>query len=199
MQNIIRRSFTHGPGLDGCVVHYSVTPLLFLLWLILLLFILLFLVLLLFVLLLPHQEAAGSNKRERIFYGDNTVSVVDKGTDFTDRLNAVSDDYSTELTISAVHLSDNVMFICQVNGLAAGNAEAKTRLQVFGKICKNTPERFSMKGCPDSVLILDFSPISARKRTILNRIWLNAPIKSSPFCSSDSTLYDTVTMIHTLT
>lgn len=76
----------------------------------------------------------GSGKRERIFYGDNTFSIVDNGTDFTNRMDAVSEDYSTELLIREVRLSDNLMFVCQVNGLTAGNAEGKTQLKVFGKM-----------------------------------------------------------------
>lgn len=92
--------------------------------------------------LLPHQEAVGSSKRERIYYGDNVFSIVDNGTAFTDRMEAMSDDYSTELVIREVRLSDNLMFVCQVNGLAAGNAEGKTRLQVFGEMSKITPQRF---------------------------------------------------------
>lgn len=81
-------------------------------------------------------------KRERIFYSDDAISIVDKGTDFTDRLFTVCDENSSKLTINESRLADNVMFICQVNGMAAGNAEAKTRLKVFGEMCKNTPQRF---------------------------------------------------------
>lgn len=86
---------------------------------------------------------AGS-KRERIYYNDNTSSILDQGTDFTDRITTKVNPNSVELLIRDVRLSDNVVFVCQVNGLAAGNAEGKTTLHVFGEMCKNTP-----KNCPD--------------------------------------------------
>lgn len=98
------------------------------------------LVLLLFVVLLPHQEAVGGSKRERIFYNDNTFSILDNGTDFTNRMESASYNYTTELLIRDVRLSDNVVFVCQVNGLAAGNAEGKTRLHVFGEMCKKNKQ-----------------------------------------------------------
>lgn len=76
-------------------------------------------------------EAVGGSKRKRVYYADNVLSMVDNGTDFTGRMNAVADHHSTQLLIRDVRLSDNVVFVCQVNGLAAGNAESKTRLRVF--------------------------------------------------------------------
>lgn len=119
-------------------------------------FLLLFLVLLLFGVLLPHQEAVADRKRERIFYSDNNISIVDKGTDFTNRTETMSNHNSIELLISDVRLSDNKVLVCQVNGMAAGNAEVKTRLQVFGEMCKNTQISFR-------AVLSHISPISSQK------------------------------------
>ncbi|XP_051901540.1 basal cell adhesion molecule-like isoform X2 [Pristis pectinata] len=66
--------------------------------------------------------------RERIAYKDQTSSVVDPGTGFTDR---VSVDGDFGLTISPVLLQDEQSFLCQVIAGAAGSHEGKTELKVY--------------------------------------------------------------------
>lgn len=68
----------------------------------------------------------------RIFYGDGSQQIVDNNTDYTGRIQVTSDQQGTRLTIQKVQLSDEREFFCQVNGLAAGTAEGKTHLRVFG-------------------------------------------------------------------
>lgn len=75
----------------------------------------------------------GSSSRKRIFYGDNTYNAVDNGTDYSGRVDVLSDQRGTQLVIRDVGLSDEMQFFCQVNGLTAGNAEGKTQLRVFGE------------------------------------------------------------------
>lgn len=79
------------------------------------------------------QRALGSNTRMRIFYGDQNEQMVDNNTDYSGRIEVTSDQQGTQLTIQDVQLSDEREFFCQVNGLAAGYAEGKTHLRVFGK------------------------------------------------------------------
>lgn len=74
----------------------------------------------------------------RIHYGDNSQQVVDNNTDYSGRIVVTSDHQGTVLTIKNVQLSDEREFFCQVNGLAAGNAEGKTHLRVFGKEVHST-------------------------------------------------------------
>lgn len=75
----------------------------------------------------------GSSSRKRIFYGDDAYNEVDNGTDYSGRMDVLSDQFGTQLIIRDVRLSDEMQFFCQVNGLTAGNAEGKTQLRVFGK------------------------------------------------------------------
>lgn len=76
----------------------------------------------------------GNSSRKRIFYGDNTYNAVDNGTDYSSRIDVLSDQFGTQLIIRDVRLSDEVQFFCQVNALTAGNTEGKTQLRVFGEI-----------------------------------------------------------------
>ncbi|KAJ7997003.1 hypothetical protein DPEC_G00224400 [Dallia pectoralis] len=75
----------------------------------------------------------GSRTRERIYYGDDTLQIVDNGTDFMGRITVsdIRDKEGVLLTIQNVQLSDEREFFCQVNGMAAGNGEGKTHLRVF--------------------------------------------------------------------
>lgn len=75
----------------------------------------------------------GSSSRKRIFYADNTYSAVDNNTDYSGRIDVLSDQLGTQLIIRDVRLSDEMQFFCQVNGLTAGNVEGKTQLRVFGE------------------------------------------------------------------
>lgn len=79
------------------------------------------------------QRAVGNSSRVRIFYSDSRQQVVDNKTDYSGRIQVTSDQQGIHLTIQDVRLSDEREFFCQVNGLAAGSAEGKTHLRVFGK------------------------------------------------------------------
>uniref|UniRef100_A0A3Q4H2B5 Cell surface glycoprotein MUC18-like n=1 Tax=Neolamprologus brichardi TaxID=32507 RepID=A0A3Q4H2B5_NEOBR len=57
--------------------------------------------------------------------------LIDSGTDYTDRINVVTDEKGTLLSIQDVRLSDEREFYCHVNGLAAGSGVRKTHLRVF--------------------------------------------------------------------
>lgn len=78
----------------------------------------------------------------RIFYGDNKQEIVDDKTDYSGRINVTLDEQGTQLTIQDVQLSDEREFFCQVNGMAAGGAEGKTHLRVFGKKASKTLSEF---------------------------------------------------------
>ncbi|KAM6911835.1 cell surface glycoprotein MUC18 [Lycodopsis pacificus] len=84
-----------------------------------------------FVMIQWFVRAAGNSARMRIFYGDGSQQVVDNNTDYSGRIEVTSDQQGTRLTIQDVQLYDEREFFCQVNGLAAGNAEGKTHLRVF--------------------------------------------------------------------
>lgn len=63
---------------------------------------------------------------------------MDNNTDYSGRIEPTSDHLGTQLNIKNVRLSDEREFFCQVNGLAAGSAEGKTHLRVFGKDTRKT-------------------------------------------------------------
>ncbi|XP_070839474.1 cell surface glycoprotein MUC18 isoform X2 [Chaetodon trifascialis] len=84
-----------------------------------------------FVMIQWFVRAVGSGSRMRIFYSDGTEQMVDNNTDYSGRIQVTSDQQGTQLIIQDVQLSDEREFFCQVNGLAAGNAEGKTHLRVF--------------------------------------------------------------------
>ncbi|XP_076606717.1 cell surface glycoprotein MUC18 isoform X1 [Chaetodon auriga] len=84
-----------------------------------------------FVMIQWFVTAVGSGSRMRIFYSDDTEQMADNNTDYSGRIEVTSDQQGTRLIIQDVQLSDEREFFCQVNGLAAGNAEGKTHLRVF--------------------------------------------------------------------
>lgn len=69
----------------------------------------------------------------RIFYSDNTQSMVDQNTNYSARIKVASDRRATQLIIPEAALVDEKEFFCQVNGMAAGSMEGKTHLRVFGQ------------------------------------------------------------------
>lgn len=73
--------------------------------------------------------------------------MVDNNTDYSGRIEVTSDQQGTRLTIQNVQLSDEREFFCQVNGLAAGNAEGKTHLRVFGKTVQSLKNIFEICLC----------------------------------------------------
>uniref|UniRef100_UPI0037E77667 cell surface glycoprotein MUC18 n=1 Tax=Semicossyphus pulcher TaxID=241346 RepID=UPI0037E77667 len=84
-----------------------------------------------FVMIQWFVRGEGSSSRVRIFYLDGQERIADNDTDYTGRINVTSDQQGAQLTILNVQVSDEREFFCQVNGLAAGNAEGKTHLRVF--------------------------------------------------------------------
>ncbi|XP_070700035.1 cell surface glycoprotein MUC18 [Pempheris klunzingeri] len=84
-----------------------------------------------FVMIQWFVRVAGNSSRTRIVYADKSQQMVDDNTDYSGRIEVTSDEQGTRLTIQEVKLSDEREFFCQVNGLAAGNAEGKTHLRVF--------------------------------------------------------------------
>ncbi|XP_061105918.1 cell surface glycoprotein MUC18 isoform X1 [Conger conger] len=100
-------------------------------------------------------KRAGSSKRERIYYGDEGTQFVDVDTDFTDRISVSPADERGEmvLTVHKVELGDEREFICQVNGMSAGNAEAKTQLKVF-----DPPEAPVIEGVHSGIAVTNAHP-----------------------------------------
>ncbi|XP_044226139.1 cell surface glycoprotein MUC18 isoform X3 [Thunnus albacares] len=84
-----------------------------------------------FVMIQWFVRAGGNSARMRIFYSDFSQEMVDNNTDYSGRIDVTSDKHGSRLIIQDVQLSDEREFFCQVNGLAAGNAEGKTHLRVF--------------------------------------------------------------------
>lgn len=79
------------------------------------------------------QGDVGSSSRSRIFYGDGSQAIVDANTDYSARIHVILDKRATRLVIQEVHAADEKEFFCQINGMAAGSVEGKTRLRVFGQ------------------------------------------------------------------
>lgn len=75
----------------------------------------------------------GSSSRSRIFYGDDSQTMVDENTDYSGRIQVTSDKQATRLIIQEARLADEKEFFCQINGMVAGSAEGKTHLRVFGQ------------------------------------------------------------------
>lgn len=75
----------------------------------------------------------GSSSRSRIFYGDDSQTMVDENTDYSGRIQVTSDKQATRLIIQEARLADEKEFFCQINGMIAGSAEGKTHLRVFGQ------------------------------------------------------------------
>ncbi|XP_068440189.1 melanoma cell adhesion molecule b isoform X2 [Clinocottus analis] len=71
--------------------------------------------------------------KQRIFYQDATMQVVEKGTQFSDRISVNGTGATGEivLTISNVELKDELEFICLIKGLTEGTGEGRTKLKVF--------------------------------------------------------------------
>lgn len=75
--------------------------------------------------------------RTRIYYFDNQTEIIEKGSDYTGRIqvshshDAQSAVGSAVLTIDTVELSDEREFICMVHNVSKDSGEGRTRLQVF--------------------------------------------------------------------
>ncbi|XP_047235565.1 cell surface glycoprotein MUC18 isoform X2 [Girardinichthys multiradiatus] len=98
-------------------------------------------------------RAAGNGLRMRIFYSDVSQQIIDNNTDYSGRIEVTSDQRGTTLLIQNVQLSDEKEFFCQVNGLAAGNAERKTHLRVFAP-----PEAPVIEAVPTGISVTNTMP-----------------------------------------
>ncbi|XP_038829445.1 cell surface glycoprotein MUC18-like [Salvelinus namaycush] len=96
-----------------------------------------------------------TNIRSRIYYGDKNIQVVDLDGQFTDKisLNGMGKSSEVALTIRDVALEDELEFICQVNGMAAGNMEGRTMLKVFA-----SPDRPNIEGVHSGISVSNTNP-----------------------------------------
>ena len=71
-----------------------------------------------------------------MYYEDSTNRIVERGTQFTDRIsvNVTGANGQVVLTIKDVQLKDELEFICLIKSLTEGAGEGRTKLKVFGKI-----------------------------------------------------------------
>ncbi|XP_077350419.1 melanoma cell adhesion molecule b isoform X2 [Festucalex cinctus] len=74
-----------------------------------------------------------TGEKQKIYYQDATMQVVDRGTPFTDRImvNVTAATGEVVLTIADVQIKDQLEFICLVKSLTDGVSEGRTRLLVF--------------------------------------------------------------------
>lgn len=79
------------------------------------------------------QRSSSSSARVRIFFSSSHQQLVDDNTDYSSRINVTSDEQGSYLSIQDARLTDEREFLCQVNGMEAGNGEGNTHLRVFGK------------------------------------------------------------------
>ncbi|XP_029628178.1 cell surface glycoprotein MUC18 isoform X2 [Salmo trutta] len=96
-----------------------------------------------------------TNVRSRIYYGDGNIQAVDRDGQFTDKISVNGMGKSSEvvLTIRDVALEDELEFICQVNGLSAGNMEGRTMLKVFA-----SPDRPNIEGVHSGISVSNKNP-----------------------------------------
>ncbi|KAI4790676.1 hypothetical protein KUCAC02_034475 [Chaenocephalus aceratus] len=98
-------------------------------------------------------RVSGSSSRIRIFYGDGDQQIVDNNTDYSGRVEVTSDGRESKLSIQDVRLQDEREFLCQINGLSAGNAEGRTHLRVFA-----TPEAPLIEGVSSGISVTNELP-----------------------------------------
>ncbi|XP_061596364.1 cell surface glycoprotein MUC18 isoform X2 [Cololabis saira] len=106
-----------------------------------------------FVMFQWFVRAEGNGLRTRIFYGDVGQQIVDNNTNYTGRIQVILGQMESRLIIQNVQPSDDREFFCQVNGLAAGNAERKTHLRVFAP-----PEPPAIEPVPTGISVTNEIP-----------------------------------------
>ncbi|XP_060928702.1 melanoma cell adhesion molecule b isoform X2 [Limanda limanda] len=76
---------------------------------------------------------ARTGDRQKIYFQDSTMKLVDRGTPFTDRIsvNGTGANGVVVLTINEVKLKDELEFICFIKSLTDGKGEGRTKLRVF--------------------------------------------------------------------
>ncbi|XP_037123557.1 melanoma cell adhesion molecule b isoform X3 [Syngnathus acus] len=74
-----------------------------------------------------------TGEKQKIYYQDATMQVVDRNTQFTDRImvNVTAATGEVVLTIADVQLKDQLEFICLIKSLTDGVSEGRTKLLVF--------------------------------------------------------------------
>ncbi|XP_034404991.1 melanoma cell adhesion molecule b isoform X1 [Cyclopterus lumpus] len=96
-----------------------------------------------------------TGEKQKIYYQDATMKVVDKGTQFTDRISVSGTGATGEivLTISNVELKDQLEFICLIKGLTEGTGEGRTKLRVFV-----TPDLPNIEGVQTGISVNEDGP-----------------------------------------
>ncbi|XP_033970822.1 melanoma cell adhesion molecule b isoform X1 [Trematomus bernacchii] len=96
-----------------------------------------------------------TGEKQKIYYQDSTMKVVDKGTPFTDRIsvNGTGADGVIVLTISNVQLDDELEFICVIKALTDGTGEGRTKLKVF-----ETPGSPTIEGVQTGISVQEENP-----------------------------------------
>ncbi|XP_030007664.1 melanoma cell adhesion molecule b isoform X1 [Sphaeramia orbicularis] len=96
-----------------------------------------------------------AGEKQKIYYQDSTMKVVDRGTPFTDRIsvNGTGAEGEVVLTIRDVQQRDEVEFICLVKSLTDGIAEGRTKLKVFA-----LPDSPTIEGVQTGISINEASP-----------------------------------------
>ncbi|XP_032368176.1 melanoma cell adhesion molecule b isoform X5 [Etheostoma spectabile] len=94
-------------------------------------------------------------EKQKIYYQDTTMKVVDQGTQFTKRMSVNGTGATGEivLTISDVQPVDELEFICLIKGLTDGTGEGRTKLKVF-----ETPEHPTIEGVQTGISVNEDSP-----------------------------------------
>ncbi|KAI4815938.1 hypothetical protein KUCAC02_006061 [Chaenocephalus aceratus] len=96
-----------------------------------------------------------TGERQKIYYQDSTIKVVEKGTRFTDRMsvNGTGANGEIVLTVSDVQLDDELEFICVVKALTDGTGEGRTKLKVF-----ETPGSPTIEGVQTGISVHEENP-----------------------------------------
>ncbi|XP_010792110.1 cell surface glycoprotein MUC18 isoform X2 [Notothenia coriiceps] len=96
-----------------------------------------------------------TGERQKIYYQDSTMKVVNKGTPFTDRIsvNGTGADGQIVLKVSDVQLDDELEFICVITALTDGTGEGRTKLKVF-----ETPDSPTIEGVQTGISVHEENP-----------------------------------------
>ncbi|CAL1570410.1 unnamed protein product [Knipowitschia caucasica] len=93
---------------------------------------------------------ARTGEKKRIYNLESGISLPDKGTPFSERINVNGSAASgaVVMTINDVQLKDELEFICIVKSLTDGTAEGRTKLRVF-----QTPEAPTIIGAQQGISV----------------------------------------------
>nr|XP_046245003.1 melanoma cell adhesion molecule b isoform X2 [Scatophagus argus] len=82
-------------------------------------------------LLINWSYVTRSGEKQLIYYQDSTVSSVERGTQFTDRISVNGTTGEIVLTIDKVLLADELEYICLIKTVTGAVSEGRTKLKVF--------------------------------------------------------------------